>query len=218
MRTLLFCLLAVAPMAAATITQTIPFSVTDEAQACGSGIPCAPLLVDIPQWNPATGTLKEVDWTFLDTPRYRYGYNDMYEQPGLPFVLTYTVGDTSAVLGLGADWKWQVATVTTGTHQFSGGGIWSEYTVSATGTAPDLTPFIGTGVLEIAITPFALAQTSDFNLARPSIYPMHDNITGILTYVDDPLSPVPEPRWVVVLLILAAFMLRTAVSRRLTIH
>ncbi len=120
---------------------------------------CSPFNISIPQFDPSLGTLTSVTWTFTDYQQYYGGANDMYDPLiGDPYTWTTTEGDQSDLLGLDASNSQLNYGVVCGCEQISMGGWFSTNNLEATGLAPDDSQFIGTGIVNIPITPFASAS------------------------------------------------------------
>ena len=145
---------------AGTITVTSTgsyFNAFTNVDDCANG-PCSPFNISVPQFDPSLGTLTSITWTFTDSQQYYGGMNDMYDPLiGDPTTWTTTEGDESAQLGLDASDSQFNSTVTCGCRQISMGGFWNMDNIQASGTVPDDNPFIGTGTLNIPITPFVSA-------------------------------------------------------------
>ena len=189
MKWTIIALLAALPLSADIITVTYNFTPVTLSQNCGTLAGCAPIVFDLPQFS-GPGTLTAVDWSMTDDVQYYGGINDMYQPTGSPWSATFLVGDESSLLGLDATSGYSESGVVYGNGtQISMGGWWTNTLISASGSASDLTPFLGSGDLQLAITPFA--STSSSGAAFAGITEMRDIISLSVTYVD----PVPEPRW-----------------------
>jgi hypothetical protein len=164
--------------------------------------PCSAFNVPIPQFDPSQGTLLSVSWTFLDSQTYEGGYNDEQTTPGQSFSWTTTEGDVSALLGLDASNTQNNSAITC--------ACWlaslqppNVNLITASGTVPDDSPFIGTGTVEIPVTPFISTSLPVADSLGEYIYgdigPVMDGVNLTVTYVTatDPLAliEVPEPRW-----------------------
>lgn len=185
-------LLSAVAACADTVTVTYNLGPSALNQECGSQQTCAPILFDLPQFS-GPGDLTEVDWSITDHVQYYGGINDMYQAVGSLWTASFSVGDQSAVLGLDASTGYSESGVVYGNGtQISMGGWWTYGTVKASGSALDLTPFLGDRTLQLAVTPFATARGT--GAANAGITQMRDTVSLQVTYVDP--SPVPEPRWI----------------------
>lgn len=197
-------LLVTLPLSADTITVTYNLGTSSLSQACGSEQSCSPIVFNLPQFS-GPGTLTAVEWSLTDDVQYYGGINDMYQTPGSPWSATFVVGDSSTILGLDATTGYSESGVVWGYGtQISMGGWWTSDLIAASGSAADLTPFLGDGSLQLAITPFA--NTTASGAAYAGILEMRDSISLSVTYVD---PVVPEPRWdafVVIALVGVAFV------------
>jgi len=175
---------------------------------------CSPFNILIPQFDPTLGTLTSITWAFTDSQEYYGGYNDMYDPLiGDPFTWTTTGGDASDLLGLSVSNTQVNSSYTTGCSQISLGGWWFYNPLEATGAVPDDSPFVGTGMVNVPITPFVSASvpTSSNGWVRAAIDSTMDDATLTLT---ETYTAIPEPRGLLVLLLLGLAMAGFKVGRQ----
>jgi len=115
---------------------------------------CPSFDITVPQFNPSLGTLGSVTWSFTDYTLITLFLN---EYPGdQPYSLDVTAEDTSSVLGLDA----------TSTQESAGSGLGGDLdyyfpissVLTASGIAPDSSPFLGTGMISVVVTPSAFVS------------------------------------------------------------
>lgn len=148
------------------------------------------VVFEVPQ---TTASLSSVTWTFSDSESVKWGWNDMYEQAGLPFTTTLSAEASSDELG-GAIGGSTVTLneVTTGTHDLTNDPLLYTTTLSGSGTVADPSVFEGTGLYTITVQ---FSAEDDFTAYDSVIAGLSDNATLTLDYVDPPA--VPEPKWAV---------------------
>lgn len=191
-----------------TITYTLSMSPFEQApQSCGNFQNCTPYSFYVPQFN-GPGAFSTVSWSFTDNISYYGGLNDLYDPLiGNPYTWTTTEGDVSSLLGLDASTMQLNSGITCGCGQISTGSWWSYATAQASGTAPDVNPFVGTGYAEIDITPFLFASfpTSSNGWVDAALIEEASDATLTVTYLDP--SGVPEPNYFIVLIVVLAIIL-----------
>jgi hypothetical protein len=200
------------------LTGTYQTTVQDDCGFPG----CSPFSISIPQFDPSLGTLTSIAWTFTDGQQYYGGINDIGDPLiGDPFTWTTTEGDASSVLGLDvSNSQFNEGVNICGCNQISMGGWWSEDSLDATGVVPDDSPFIGTGTLNIPITPFVSASfpTSSNGEVEAGILFTEDSasltVTETYTALDPTADPVPEPKGSIVALAPAFLLLVQLDARR----
>lgn len=202
MSKLLIAVLCALPVSASTITYDLgPLSV--QSQNCIYA--CPPVVFSLPQFDTSQGSLEAVDFTFTDVIEAYQGINDMAAPLG-EYTATFTISDTSALLGLDdSSETTQSGWTYYSPRNISAGGSWQVYNLATSGSAPDVTPFEGTGSLQIAITPLVSA-TSDNPFVQAGILEMWHHISLDVTYIDPPAA-VPEPRIMPVVLLIMLFLL-----------
>jgi hypothetical protein len=185
-------LLALPLSADSNITYSV--SATLQQSPCSQTISvfCQALQFTIPQFS-GTGTLSEVDWSFSDFQEVLEGIDTLYEpNTGQAWEVTWTGGASSDVLGLDTSGSSSESFVL-----YSNGAQedWPHYfRLSASGAAPDVSPFVGDGSITVDITPFAYAQQAPW-LGIAWAEDISDTASLTVTYVDPPA--VPEPRGIV---------------------
>jgi len=188
---LFFGTVALGVMAADQVNYTYVESATTPVSFCFYG--CAPLDFTFPQLDPNLGTIAAVTWTFTAGETYYGGFNDEGAAPGESFTYTTTEGYQSALLGLNASDTQDILGTTCGCRQISLGGFWNSAAVSASGTAPDSSPFSGTGTVDVTVQPFLDASFPVVD-GPDSVYAAliseGSSATLTLTYED---TTVPEP-------------------------
>jgi hypothetical protein len=168
--------------------------------------PCGAYSLEIPQFDPALGTLESVEWTLTDGQSFLTGFNDIDQTPGQEFNYTTIGSDQSVMLGLNSSATDIMNAVTCGCRDVSGGSGDSDDLLLASGAVPNTSPFIGTGMAYIEILPSidatdaVLTDGQDVgNQIITAAWGLKDNATLQITYV-----ATPEARgynWLVVALI-----------------
>lgn len=201
----IFGALLAASLQANSYTYTTDTEDTGEGmfQLCGYYAPgCEPFELDVPEFNPAIGTLDSITFTFTDTQTVVGGVSTLYLPADDTYSYTNTEGDTSTQLGLDVS-----ATQTVNCLSNCSGFNISEdpettvnhLVISGTLTGAEMAAFFGTGYSALFITPFLDAAggviSSDGNLVGVVLYEVTDDATLEITYNDSPAGVVPEPRW-----------------------
>jgi hypothetical protein len=191
-RFLILLSLAISTVFADQVNYTYTQTVTSPSQNCVWG-PCQPFDFTIPQFNPELGSLDSVTWTITDSQQYYAGSDNEGPYP-LPesYSFTYTEGDSSSLLGLNASDTETVSGTAYSYWTIGASSGWYSDSISASGTAPDSNPFVGTGTMQIAVTPF-LSENILIWSVLPAIQDVEDDATLTVTYND--ASVVPEPRY-----------------------
>ena len=170
---------------------------------------CVPYAIQVPQFDPALGTLLAIDFAYTDSQFVGWGWNDQGAPVGVPFQVTVSSDNRCDFFG-GGTASTTYDLITTGTHHISGSGGGSSFSLANSSSFFD-SSFIGTGfvtsncvsrasVQSSLIVPFA-ALTTERDFARLD-----------LSYIYSPTNAVaPEPRYLAAVLALLVIVTRLTV-------
>ncbi len=190
-------------LAADTLTVTATQTEFPESTDCQFDLACLPVELDVPEFNPALGSLVSISYQFSADQIMEW----MWEaSPPDSFTIDLTQGVSSSNLGIAAS-AMQAFVDTDNIYESSGfefpygAGLSSSGTVTDLG---DLEAFTGTGTTAELIQPFG----STIPTEDDGVYAQVEGITQSSMSLTVTYNYVPEPRWAVVMLAVAIITTR----------
>jgi hypothetical protein len=163
-------------------------------------VPCTPFIIDLPQFDPAHGTLSSVSYSVYFQENYVRGVNDgsavLSHQLGQPYTASFTFGVLVPLLNLDLNQTAVEHHIVIGRNVSGSPESGSFFTIAAGTYMGDHSTFVGTGTVSIAFNPYGMDSTDPESLGVVASMFHFDSFADVtITY-----NAVPEPRWTVLLI------------------